>query len=111
MQLCQIHKRQFKAMAPLYLEGGSFVSLGIHIAQKFQRRTKEKNKTKDKGSQIHREEEKMRYVFFFFSLLTGLRILITHFSLLVTSIPSKSVTFTMDQSNRVFYVNKRFGLE
>ena len=63
MQLCQIHKRQFKAMAPLYLEGGSFVNLGIHIAQKFQRRTKEKNKTKDKGSQIHREEEKMRYVF------------------------------------------------
>ena len=98
-------------MGPLYLEGGSFVSLGIHIAQKFQQRTKEKNKTKDKGSQIHREEEKMRYVFFFFSLLTGLRILITHFSLLVTSIPSKSVTFTMDQSNRVFYVNKRFGLE
>ena len=54
-------------MAPLYLEGGSFVDLGIHIALKFQRRTKEKNKTKDKGSQIHREEEKMRYVFFFFS--------------------------------------------
>ena len=106
-----MHKRQFKAMAPLYLEGGSFVSLGIHIAQKFQQRTKEKNKTKDKGSQIHREEEKMRYVFFFFSLLTGLRILITHFSLLVTSIPSKSVTFTMDQSNHVFCVNKRFGLE
>ena len=70
MQLCQIHKRQFKAMAPLYLEGGSFVNLGIHIAQKFQRRTKEKNKTKDKGSQIHREEEKMRYVFFFFFSLS-----------------------------------------
>ena len=101
-------------MAPLYLEGGSFVNLGIHIAQKFQRRTKEKNKTKDKGSQIHREEEKMRYVFSLslsLSLsLCGLRILITHFSLLVTSIPSKSVTFTMDQSNHVFYVNKRFGL-
>ena len=50
-------------MGPLYLEGGSFVSLGIHIAQKFQRRTKEKNKTKDKGSQIQREEEKKRYVY------------------------------------------------
>ena len=114
MQLCQIHKRQFKAMAPLYLEGGSFVGLGIHIALKFQRRTKEKNKTKDKGSQIHGEEEKMHYVFFFFFLtlsLSGLRILIMHFSLLVISIPSKSVTFTMDQSNHVFCVNKRFGLE
>ena len=100
-------------MAPLYLEGGSFVGLGIHIALKFQRRTKEKNKTKDKGSQIHREEENMRYVFFFFLTLSlsGLRILIMHFSLLVISIPSKSVTFTMDQSNHVFCVNKRFGLE
>ena len=68
-------------MAPLYLEGGSFVGLGIHIALKFQRRTKEKNKTKDKGSQIHREEEKKHYI------------------------------FTMDQSNHVFCVNKRFGLE
>ena len=29
-------------MAPLYLEGGSFVGPGIHIAQKLQWRTKKK---------------------------------------------------------------------
>ena len=63
VQSCQTHKRQFNAMTPLYLEGGSFVSLGIHIAQKSQQRTKEKKKIKDKGSQIHREEEKKRYVY------------------------------------------------
>ena len=50
-------------MTPLYLEGGSFVSLGIHIAQKSQQRTKEKKKIKGKGSQIHREEEKKCYVY------------------------------------------------
>ena len=44
VQSCQTHKRQFNAMTPLYLEGGSFVSLGIHIAQKSQQRTKEKKK-------------------------------------------------------------------
>ena len=33
-------KRQFNALAPLYLEGGSSVNLGIHIAQKLQPRTK-----------------------------------------------------------------------
>ena len=64
VQSCQTHKRQFNAMTPLYLEGGSFVSLGIHIAQKSQQRTKEKKKKiKDKWSQIHREEEKKRYVY------------------------------------------------
>ena len=36
-----ICKRQFNALAPLYLEGGgSSVNLGIHIAQKLQPRTK-----------------------------------------------------------------------
>ena len=44
VQSCQTHKRQFNAMTPLYLEGGSFVSLGIHIAQKSQQRTKKKKK-------------------------------------------------------------------
>ena len=44
-----ICKRQFNALAPLYLEGGSFVGPRIHIAQKLQWRTKKK-KTKDKGS-------------------------------------------------------------
>ena len=76
MQLCQIHKRQFKAMGPLYLEGGSFVSLGIHIAQKFQRRTKEKKKSKTKEVKFIEKRK-------------------------------RSVTFTMDQSNRAFWVNKR----
>ena len=34
-------------MAPLYLEYGSFIDLGIHIAQKLQQRAKKK-KNKDK---------------------------------------------------------------
>ena len=50
VQSCQTHKRQFNAMTPLYLEGGSFVSLGIHIAQKFQRRTKEKKNQRQRKS-------------------------------------------------------------
>ena len=47
VQSCQTHKRQSKAMGPLYLEGGSFISLVIHITQKLQRRAKKK-KTKTK---------------------------------------------------------------
>ena len=47
MRSCQTHKRQFNAMAPLYLEYGSFIDLGIHIAQKLQQRAKKK-KTKTK---------------------------------------------------------------
>ena len=35
-------------MAPLYLEYGSFIDLGIHIAQKLQQRAKKKKKNKDK---------------------------------------------------------------
>ena len=50
VQSCQTHKRQFNAMTPLYLEGGSFVSLGIHIAQKFQQRTKEKKNQRQRKS-------------------------------------------------------------
>ena len=49
MQSCQKNKRQLNAMAPFYLEGGSFFGPRIHIAQKLQWRTKKK-KTKDKGS-------------------------------------------------------------
>ena len=48
MRSCQTHKRQFNAMAPLYLEYGSFIDLGIHIAQKLKQRAKEKKKTKTK---------------------------------------------------------------
>ena len=76
VQSCQTHKRQFNAMTPLYLEGGSFVSLGIHIAQKFQQRTKEKKKSKTKEVKFIEKRK-------------------------------RSVTFTMDQSNRAFWVNKR----
>ena len=47
VQSCQTHKRQSKAMGPLCLEGGSFISLVIHITQKQQRRAKKK-KTKTK---------------------------------------------------------------
>ena len=46
VQSCQTHKRQSKAMGPLYLEGGSFIGLGIHITQKLQRRAKEKKEKK-----------------------------------------------------------------
>ena len=38
-------------MAPLYLEGGSFIGHGIHIAQKLQRGTKNKNKKENKIKQ------------------------------------------------------------
>ena len=41
---CQKNKRQLNAMAPLYLEYGSFIDLGIHIAQKLKQRAKEKKK-------------------------------------------------------------------
>ena len=44
VQSCQTHKRQFNTMAPLYLEYGSFIDLGIHIAQKLQQRVKKKKK-------------------------------------------------------------------
>ena len=55
VQSCQTHKRQFNAMALLYIEGGSFASLIIQIAQNC---NEKKKKKKDKGIQIHREEEK-----------------------------------------------------
>ena len=36
-------------MAPLYLEYGSFINLGIHIAQKLQQRAKKKKKQRQKN--------------------------------------------------------------
>ena len=48
VQSCHTHKRQFNAMASLYLEGGSLIGLWIHIAQKLQQRTK-KNKRRQKN--------------------------------------------------------------
>ena len=42
VQSCQTHKRQFNAMTPLYLEGGSFASLIIQIAQNCNKKKKTK---------------------------------------------------------------------
>ena len=48
-------------MAPLYLEGGSFVGPGIHIAQKLQWRTKKK---KPKTKEVKFIEKRKRSVTF-----------------------------------------------
>ena len=57
VQSCQTHKRQSKAMGPLYLEGGSFISLVIHITQKLQRRAKKKKQRQKNLNSFRRGKE------------------------------------------------------
>ena len=44
-------------MGPLYLEGGSFISLVIHITQKLQRRAKKKNQRQKNLNSFRRGKE------------------------------------------------------